>query len=432
MRANVIHTDLNPCGGAEQLSLGTIHALIEMNVDVELTTAKVPDISRLKNAFGEERVGRLFNQIKRINLLGKLPISINNEPTMNGTRSNDDHNGDLRDYDVVLNTHGDMLPYFLPTFSAQDTITYCHFPVAVDLINSRGVSYMRYLANLGLIDKEIVDFDPETSSRFWHNLREHYFLMLRNSIVITNSNFSKEAILMALESENLAPNLQPLIIPPPVDLEAFRTALFSTERRDYILVISRIHPSKMLENAIELASLLKRKRIGKGMIIVGNLLNDDRLTSNYYHKIMDMVRSFGVSDYVTVETNVQLARLESFMRNSKVYFHPSPGEPFGISIVEAMSAGLIPVVPDTGGHTEFVSKKYQFHSLKEAPRIISSALHAAQDERFRVSNSVMGFSLSQYSGDLQRVIREMLTTGKNARSTPMQRAISSGFHQSII
>jgi len=41
-----------------------------------------------------------------------------------------------------------------------------------------------------------------------------------------------------------------------------------------------------------------------------------------------------------------------------------------MSIVEAMSAGLIPVVTDEGGQTEFVQKKYQYHSIEQAVDII--------------------------------------------------------------
>jgi len=406
MRANIIHTDLNPCGGAEQVALGTIQALVEMNFDVELTTAREPNISRLKCAFGAERVGRLFNKIKRINSLGMLLIDANGGSTKPGQ----DDEWRTRDYDININTHADMLPYFLPSFSRRNTIAYCHFPVAIDLIDSHDVSYFAYLTNSKLIDEQIPD-DTENRGKMWRDLRQHYLLMLGNSLLITNSNFSMEAILTTLASENHA-KLKPLIISPPVNVDEFRPALSSSEKSDHILVISRVSPSKMLENAIRLASILKRKKIGKGMIIAGNLMEDDPVAVKYYDGIIDMIQKFEVSDYVTVETNAPLTRLKTLLTKCKVYFHPLPGEPFGISIIEAMSAGLIAIVPDTGGHTEVVSKKYQFHTLLDAPAIISSALNATQEERVRVSNSVAGFSLSRYLKDFQRVVRETLAIPK--------------------
>ncbi len=55
-----------------------------------------------------------------------------------------------------------------------------------------------------------------------------------------------------------------------------------------------------------------------------------------------MVGDYELEDYVTFETNVNLNRLFSIMARAKVYFHPMVGEHFGMSVVEAMAAGLIP------------------------------------------------------------------------------------------
>ncbi len=87
-----------------------------------------------------------------------------------------------------------------------------------------------------------------------------------------------------------------------------------------------------------------------------------------------MIADFNLVDYVTLEIDISLDELLSVMSKSKVYFHARLGEHFGISIVEAMSAGLVPVVPDIGGQTEFVPSKYQFHTLEQAAQIMSSHL----------------------------------------------------------
>jgi glycosyltransferase involved in cell wall biosynthesis len=65
-------------------------------------------------------------------------------------------------------------------------------------------------------------------------------------------------------------------------------------------------------------------------------------------------------------------RLLGLMNKSKVYFHPLPGEPFGIAIVEAMASGLIPIVPAIGGSSEFVPSEYQYHTIQEAADMIVS------------------------------------------------------------
>jgi glycosyltransferase involved in cell wall biosynthesis len=201
-----------------------------------------------------------------------------------------------------------------------------------------------------------------------------------------------------------------------VNVEEFRSILMSSAaagpRDDSVLVVSRIHPSKKLENAIALAALLKQRGVGKEFIIAGNLGTDDLCGQEYRARLEDIARVCGVSGYVRIKANVKLDALYSLMKKSKVYFHPLPGEPFGISVVEAMSAGLVPVVPDTGGLTEFVPRKYQFHSLQQAAEIIASSMDATTEpERMALSESVKRFSLAEYVRSLQKFTSEMLGVG---------------------
>jgi glycosyltransferase involved in cell wall biosynthesis len=110
---------------------------------------------------------------------------------------------------------------------------------------------------------------------------------------------------------------------------------------------------------------------------------------------------------VTLETNVCLNNLLSIMREAKVYFHTMVGEHFGISIVEAMAAGLIPVVSDVGGPTEFVPKRYHFDTFEGAGEIISTAFNIAYAERVHISNSVSKFSISNYVEGFQKIVNEL-------------------------
>ena len=60
-----------------------------------------------------------------------------------------------------------------------------------------------------------------------------------------------------------------------MDIETFQNvALVANghcERNDTVVVISRIAPHKQIENTIKLAKMLKDKKIGNEMKIVGNL-----------------------------------------------------------------------------------------------------------------------------------------------------------------
>ena len=61
-----------------------------------------------------------------------------------------------------------------------------------------------------------------------------------------------------------------------------------------------------------------------------------------------------------------------------------------------MSAGLVPITHDVGGQTEFVPSQYQFHTLEDAARIISSVFDVPFSKRVAISDSVTRFSESNY------------------------------------
>ena len=170
--------------------------------------------------------------------------------------------------------------------------------------------------------------------------------------------------------------------------------------------VCRIDPLKQIENAIKLARILKDSNVGKGMKIVGSISPHNL---DYYSYLNKLVEDFNLGDYITFETNISLDTLLSIMREAKVYFHPMVGEHFGISVAEAMAAGLVPVVPAVGGPTEFVFKKFQFSTLEAAVPIISSAFHLPFEERVQISNSVTKFSAANYIAGFQKIVKEMLS-----------------------
>ena len=417
MKVNVIHADLNPCGGAEQLALTTLHTLIEMGMHVDLTVAKEPDIPRIEKAFGE-KVRRIFDRVN-VKPLGRLPIALDMPTGTLACRPGAE--SAMQEYDMLVNTHGDILPYFLPSFSSKFCITYCHFPVVAEYAASHNLAYLQSLVELDLADRDI--FQVANSNLFWRSLLEYYLLMLRNSFVVTNSKFSRQAIMNTMTSGTHRMASAPTIIAPPVCVDELSQVAYSpSPRKDWVLVVSRIHPSKKLERAIDLAHILKERRIGKKMIIVGNLSKDDSCGSNYYEQLLEMAEHYGVSDYVAIKPNVELGKLWSLMQKSKVYFHPMPEEPFGISVVEAMAAGLVPVVPNVGGPTEFVPQKYQYSMPKEAADIVLSALHVSNNERLLISDSVKSFSLPSYTSQFSRFISDALA----AAATPYERNAVAG------
>jgi glycosyltransferase involved in cell wall biosynthesis len=373
--ANIVHISLNPRGGSERLAVAVIQALSEIGIDIDLTTFEEPNVSKLESAYGKAATSAI-KKIKNIAIIDSI----------GKTEAN-------KHYDLTINTHGDMLPYF----SKNNSITYCHFPLAKYLIESEDPEYCRFLN--GRILSTTDHTNPST--KYYDVVSIAYANMLRSSTVISNSKFTRRVISRAF-------GIDSIVLSPPVDVALFRKAAFlssySRSRKDSILVISRFHPTKKIENAIKLAKLLKQYKVGTEMKIVGNI---PPKRDGYYLYLRHLVDRYNLEDYVTIEANVSFSRLLDLMRESKVYFHPLLGEPFGISTVEAMSSGLIPVVPNIGGHTEFVPLKYQFRTFGEGVEAVSSALKASDSERMLISDSVKRYSIDSFIHHFQQIVTNL-------------------------
>ena len=410
MKANVIHGDFNPCGGAERLSLITMQALLEIGIDFDLTTLKSPRISKLQNTYGKNLVSVMEN-INKVNV-----INIIEELRQQQEEDHKDYN-----YDITINTNGDAAPYYHSSFSKDNAITYCHFPSTKYHIESENIEYLK--TDLGMTERSNVfsdnknyedinnPIDCKTKFQFSRRkecfdiLKYGYWNLMRNSTVITNSEFSRRAIVNAFGMNNI------YILSPPIDIETFRNVASMSngddERNDIILVISRIAPHKKIENAIKLAKILKDNKIGKGMKIVGNLYD---YYFDYYSELKDMVLDLGLTDYITFEINASLAKLLYIIGESRVYFHPMVGDHFGMAVVEAMAAGLIPVVPNEGGPTEFVPREYQFNTIEQAAEIITYVFnHLPKTERIKINDNINKFSNSHYIDGFQTILNELLS-----------------------
>lgn len=429
MRAKVVHDDINAGGGSERLAIETLDLLAKMGFKIDLATFNEPNMEELKKDFGDivdsldvrpipldlfSMLGLTDIPISRVifGTRGRQSAANTDNPAAAGANT---YSSDS-EYDLIINTHGDLLPYYNQTvgesskLSRKNIITYCHFPLVPQLLqqdnNNNSQGYMRFVSRWIKVD----NIPKEFEEKILENVLKTYDLMINDTTVVTNSDFSKRAI-----ERYYGSTVKPIVIYPPVDTDKFhKIALRSNGRENMILVVSRFSPDKQLENTIQIGKILINEiKIDAKIILVGNIATEDH---QYLEELKRLIREYDLDDKFIVKVGVSFEQLFELMRKSKVYLHPLAGEPFGISIVEAMSAGLIPVVPDEGGYTEFVPDYYQFHTHQEAADIIGKILIASdnnmQAERTQLSESVSKFSSKNYKADLRKVIEPLLLSSK--------------------
>jgi alpha-1,2-mannosyltransferase len=381
-----------------------MYALSQKGMNFDFTTCVKPNMTKLEYAYGN-KIPSIIKKSEKVSILESLEEPVINRIVEKGN------------YDITINTHGDTLPYYHFSLLKNNAITYCHFPSAKYHIDSENLEYLRDIrvANFPHIydidyskNNEASILDLETRQkvkRYFKFLGDKYYNLMKNTLVLTNSEYTRKAISNAF-------NIDAKILYPPVDVDTFRDiALKSNQREDMILVLSRIAPDKQIENAIEVARLMRGRGIRKGMIIAGNLHHFDH---HYYQQLKKMIADYDLSDYVSFQTNVSFSKLVQLMQLAKVSFHPRIGEHFGISIVEAMASGLVPVVSNIGGQTEFVPSKYHFHTLGHAADLIALAFEATDSERRDISNYTTKFSNANYIQSLHGMLSELLNAKDNS------------------
>ena len=106
-----------------------MQAILEMGIDIELTTLEKPNITKSENAYGKG-IASIIKSIKKVNILRLL-----DEQSINNIMKEGYDN-------IIINTHGDIVPYYNKSFSKKNAITYCHYPSAKFFIQSENKAYL--------------------------------------------------------------------------------------------------------------------------------------------------------------------------------------------------------------------------------------------------------------------------------------------------
>jgi len=164
-----------------------------------------------------------------------------------------------------------------------------------------------------------------------------------------------------------ATRLNVKVLYPPVS-DFFKYAK-NQPKYNVVATVARISKGKKLETIPQIAKLVSNEI---SFVIIGNCKYTNQLNALRY--LQESIRKSGVKKKVKVLLNISREKQRDILKSSKVYLHPPLFEAFGVSIVEAMSAGCIPIVPDYGGPREFVPKRYRYTSIEEAASIIDASI----------------------------------------------------------
>jgi glycosyltransferase involved in cell wall biosynthesis len=154
-------------------------------------------------------------------------------------------------------------------------------------------------------------------------------------VIVANSKFTQKVIGGCLGK-------RALVINPPVESNKTLMRVNRGKRENVVITISRFRSAKGLEIIPEIASYVRDCEF----VVVGIA---DKESKQCLRELSREIERLGVQKRVHVFRNKRNGFALSALSTAKIFLQTQSTEAFGMSIVESMAAGCIPIVPRTGG-----------------------------------------------------------------------------------
>lgn len=158
------------------------------------------------------------------------------------------------------------------------------------------------------------------------------------------------------------------ILYPPVNINSFKP---SKRKKNRIIHIGRFfvtgHSKKQLDMAKAFKSLIDEYKLTDWELHFVGSIEQGAPHQEYYNQVLQEAKGYPIH----IHTDTSFKELKKLLSDSKIYWHatgldenedktPIFFEHFGITTVEAMASGCVPVVIDAGGQSEIVTSKSGF------------------------------------------------------------------------
>ena len=258
----------------------------------------------------------------------------------------------LESFDVVLIDHhiDPFLAYYLTVFLRSKLVWYCGEPLRA-LWEDRlsGLDYRKLSTTVKSTSIEsygktltvffLSTFLYDTSVSFLRAMDK--FTVQRYPMIITNSNYTKQAVERIYDLEKPMP-----VVYPGVEAQQNNGNHTNKELEDYVLTVGAMIPMKNHFALLKAFRHLPQKHRSRvKLVIIGNgpLESETRV----------LARKLDLGN-VVFQSAVSEERLEEYYANCLFVVHLALHEPFGLVPVEAALHGKPSIVSNNGGTSEFI------------------------------------------------------------------------------
>lgn len=227
----------------------------------------------------------------------------------------------------------------------------------------------------------------------WHWRKLFSRFSLKYHMFISNSHETRRLIKMMLNKEGP-------VVYPPVPIQP--SANLKRGRENLVVSIGTVIPEKRFELIAKVGPSVPEAKF----FLVGAL---GERGGKIIAKIAESFQSAGLPNNFAYLGRVPDRDKGELLLKAKVYFHPAVNEPFGISIVEGMAAGAIPVAHDSGGPREYVPREWLFKTAGEAEEKIKLALKAwSPNLASRMREIALKFSEEKFKARILKIVDKLI------------------------
>ena len=323
-------------GGAEDLTAKTIRLLIDAGHSVTLYA---------RNAVTTADYRRFYDEILMCSIrITRSPFNASAAflPSRYRFLINELWSKRIKDEDTIL----DLSPSIVPLYVRNPNLVYFHNVPNFDLA----------IPNSGFMKLAFSPYNVITSRL------ARKFVMDEDVHRITNSRFTQNGLANR--------GVRSRVIYPPVDLDRWRESQTHNQRRG-VVSVARFAPQDPQKRHEWQLEIMRGRR--EDLIAIGNCLN------SVQEAHLSRLRAKAPPNIVFI-TNASIKLLKQILQRRKVFLHTALDEPFGISIVQSIAAGCVPLVHDSGGPREIVpNKELRFKTVSEARIKLDKALRGEYD-----------------------------------------------------
>lgn len=326
MNVLVAHPSLNAGGGSERLCLTIIESLKEKGFNVTLGTFEKTRWNDVENLFKD--ISKPHAEIVKPRIFGRSAY------------------GELMNFHRLLSSLSKK--YEITIVSCTSPWFYCPATKKAILYMIPPVHYLKgvkraYLAPYIFIQHMLIK-------------------RAKNKVFLTNSSFSSKII------EDVY-SIKCKVLYPPVNTERF---FASSKKEDWVVSLGRFDQFKRFEVLIKAFAKVELGRC----ILIGSAYNS--ASNKYLMNLKRLISSLKLNPKVDLIVNSPFSAIQKILSKAKIYVHCAQFEHFGISVVEAMASGCVPVVHKSGGpYLDIIERGrvgFAFESVKELANNINVLL----------------------------------------------------------